>query len=74
VRTPEAGVVVDPTGKRNGRGAYLCDNVACWNKLAGNVRLLNQTLLTEVSESDLAVIVAHKPITANHQAEAALNK
>jgi predicted RNA-binding protein YlxR (DUF448 family) len=24
VRTPEGEVVIDPTGKRNGRGAYLC--------------------------------------------------
>jgi predicted RNA-binding protein YlxR (DUF448 family) len=30
VRTPEGTVEVDPTGKRNGRGAYLCDDPACW--------------------------------------------
>lgn len=24
VRTPENEVVIDPTGKKNGRGAYLC--------------------------------------------------
>ncbi len=29
VRTGE-GVVVDPTGKRNGRGAYLCSARDCW--------------------------------------------
>jgi predicted RNA-binding protein YlxR (DUF448 family) len=27
VRTPEGTVEVDPTGKRNGRGAYLCARV-----------------------------------------------
>jgi predicted RNA-binding protein YlxR (DUF448 family) len=27
VRTPDDGVHVDPTGKRNGRGAYLCDRL-----------------------------------------------
>ena len=32
VRTPEGNVDVDPTGKRNGRGAYLCANPACWEK------------------------------------------
>lgn len=31
VRT-EAGVFVDTTGKQNGRGAYLCDRAACWDR------------------------------------------
>lgn len=30
VRTPERSVVVDPTGRLAGRGAYLCANGACW--------------------------------------------
>lgn len=30
VRTPEGEVMIDPTGKRNGRGAYLCDKPGCW--------------------------------------------
>ncbi|HAX26093.1 MAG TPA: DUF448 domain-containing protein, partial [Chloroflexi bacterium] len=29
VRTPEGTVEVDPTGKRNGRGAYLCRRRSC---------------------------------------------
>ncbi|HWQ42834.1 MAG TPA: YlxR family protein [Desulfosporosinus sp.] len=29
VRTPEGVVELDPTGKRNGRGAYLCPNLIC---------------------------------------------
>ncbi|EPZ46225.1 MULTISPECIES: RNase P modulator RnpM [Alicyclobacillus] len=29
VHTPEDEVLIDPTGKRNGRGAYLCPNEAC---------------------------------------------
>ncbi len=29
VRTPEGHVVVDPTGRLAGRGAYLCDDPAC---------------------------------------------
>jgi predicted RNA-binding protein YlxR (DUF448 family) len=29
VTTP-GGVVVDVTGKRPGRGAYLCNSVRCW--------------------------------------------
>lgn len=30
VRTPEGIVELDPTGKRNGRGAYLCPNSSCF--------------------------------------------
>ena len=29
VRTPEGSVELDVTGRRNGRGAYLCRNAAC---------------------------------------------
>jgi hypothetical protein len=32
VRTPEGDVLVDETGKRNGRGAYLCRQRSCWRK------------------------------------------
>lgn len=31
VRT-ESGVLVDSTGKHNGRGAYLCDDPGCWER------------------------------------------
>ncbi len=61
VRTPDNGVIVDLTGKQNGRGAYVCEQLACWDKITKDARLLNQTLLTEVSEAELAVIMTHKP-------------
>lgn len=32
VRTPEGELLLDPTGKRNGRGAYLCPNPECLKK------------------------------------------
>ncbi|HEY85069.1 MAG TPA: YlxR family protein [Chloroflexi bacterium] len=32
VRTSEQRIVVDETGKAQGRGAYLCKQVACWQK------------------------------------------
>ncbi len=32
VRTPEGSVEIDPTGKMNGRGAYICDDPACWQR------------------------------------------
>lgn len=30
VRTPEGNFMIDPTGKANGRGAYLCRQGDCW--------------------------------------------
>lgn len=52
VRTPEGTVEVDPTGKKNGRGAYLCDQRACWDRaIAGTV--LARALNTELTHETL---------------------
>lgn len=32
VKSPEGEVVLDKTGKKNGRGAYVCNNVQCLKK------------------------------------------
>ncbi len=32
VRTPDQRLVIDPTGKANGRGAYLHARTSCWEK------------------------------------------
>lgn len=39
VRTPDGAVAVDPTGKRSGRGAYVCPDVACLEAAARKKRL-----------------------------------
>ena len=37
VRTPKGEVEIDLKGKKDGRGAYLCCDWACWEKvLKGN--------------------------------------
>jgi predicted RNA-binding protein YlxR (DUF448 family) len=47
VKGPE-GVKVDPTGKAQGRGAYLHNRKSCWEKvLPGS---LNHALRTELAE------------------------
>jgi len=30
VRAPDGSVTIDLSGKKSGRGAYLCDQVSCW--------------------------------------------
>lgn len=47
VRTSEDGVQIDPTGKRNGRGAYLCARFSCWERAAAG-NSLDRALKTEV--------------------------
>lgn len=44
VRTPEGEVVIDRTGRKNGRGAYICmDSVACLEK-AVKTKMLERSL------------------------------
>ncbi len=49
VRTPH-GVHYDPTSKANGRGAYLCNDPACWQRALDHgalARALKTTLTPE---------------------------
>lgn len=62
VRTAE-GVVVDPTGKLAGRGAYLHQSRSCWEKVV-ETRRLDQALRTKISPADrqaLTEFMAHLP-------------
>ena len=43
VRTPEGQVLLDASGRANGRGAYLCGNPACLEK-ARKIRALERAL------------------------------
>ena len=40
---------VDPTGRKNGRGAYLCRNKECF-MLAKKKKLISQEIFEELSE------------------------
>jgi predicted RNA-binding protein YlxR (DUF448 family) len=51
VRTANEGVQLDPTGKRSGRGAYLCDQPECWQR-ALNTDVLAKALRTTLAEED----------------------
>lgn len=34
IKTPEEDIVIDTTGKKNGRGAYICNSHDCFLKAA----------------------------------------
>lgn len=57
VRTPAGQLMVDPTGKANGRGAYLCRQAGCWEKSLQKQRLAQALKITVTPEelTDLQV-------------------
>jgi len=50
VRTPAGQLMVDPTGKANGRGAYLCRQTSCWEKNLPKQRLAQALKVTLTAE------------------------
>jgi predicted RNA-binding protein YlxR (DUF448 family) len=58
VRSAEGRVEVDETGKKPGRGAYLCRTRECWEKaLKGKV--LEYALKTAITAEDKAALQAY---------------
>jgi hypothetical protein len=55
VRTPEDRVEMDITGKKSGRGAYICRDPECLN-LAVKGKRLQKALQHEISEDVLNLI------------------
>ncbi len=55
VRTADGTLAFDPTGKLNGRGAYLCCDEACLRK-AIKTRALERALEAPASEALFAVL------------------
>lgn len=39
LRTPEGEIIIDQTGKKSGRGAYICKNAECLKKARKQRRL-----------------------------------
>ncbi|HPF43261.1 MAG TPA: YlxR family protein [Syntrophomonadaceae bacterium] len=54
VRTPEGNIVMDLTGKKAGRGTYICPSIECFNEAVKGKRLqkaLEQNIPSEVLET-----------------------
>jgi hypothetical protein len=49
VKNKEGEISLDTTGKKSGRGAYICDNLECIKKLEKS-KLINRTFSCEVSK------------------------
>ena len=49
IKTPEGEITFDKTGKKNGRGAYICPDVSCLQQARRN-HGLNRSLKMEVPD------------------------
>ena len=58
VRQPDGGVAVDPTGRASGRGAYLCEDPACWESGIGRNRL-DRTLKVAIPPEQKTALLAY---------------
>jgi len=58
VRSPSGEIAVDETGKKSGRGAYLCPNGACW-EVALTKKRLEHALNTEITTEEKEVLWQH---------------
>ena len=56
VRSPEGTVQIDPTGRLNGRGAYLCEKPQCWER-ATSSPILNRALNTQLTPETLQTLM-----------------
>jgi uncharacterized protein len=56
----ESGVQLDPTGKMNGRGAYLCERDACWQR-ALTTEVLSKALRAALTVEDRDRLRLAKP-------------
>ena len=50
VKSPEGDIIIDLTGKKSGRGAYICPNPECLKK-ARKAKRLERIFETSVPES-----------------------
>jgi predicted RNA-binding protein YlxR (DUF448 family) len=53
VRTPEGDAVLDPTGKKSGRGAYVCRRAECLQR-AIRQKQLERQLDAQLTEETIA--------------------
>ena len=58
VRTPEGRVELDPSGKKNGRGAYVHESRACWDEALKKDRL-GRALKVAPPAEDIDVLREH---------------
>ncbi len=64
LKTPEGEVIIDLSGKKSGRGAYICKDSACLKK-ALKAKRIQSNLEIEIPES--VILELEKELLANEQ-------
>jgi len=59
VRLPEGRVAIDATGKRSGRGAYLCAERACWETALKRKAVERALKIAELVPDDRQMLAAY---------------
>lgn len=57
IKTPEDNIMLDITGKKNGRGAYICNSPDCLNR-AIKSKGIERSLKTEISKEIYDMLVS----------------
>jgi predicted RNA-binding protein YlxR (DUF448 family) len=73
VHTPDGHVSIDATGKKSGRGAYLCAKRACWENAIKRHRLEQEFEVT-ISDEDRAELDAYIATLPKDEAPAVAGK
>jgi len=55
VKTSEGPIIVDTTGRKSGRGAYLCHTPDCWERALGK-GALQRSFKQDLSSQDLEAV------------------
>src|SRR2546429_3325855 len=63
VRRPDGHVLMDATGKKSGRGAYLCAKLSCWENALKKKRIEQEfeLVLSEEDRAGLDAFIATLP-------------
>ncbi|NIT59875.1 MAG: DUF448 domain-containing protein [Aliifodinibius sp.] len=56
VRTPEQTLIIDETGKAQGRGAYLCKQPLCWASKRSLKDLIGRALKLPITDEEWALV------------------
>ncbi|WP_067617105.1 RNase P modulator RnpM [Alicyclobacillus acidiphilus] len=65
VHTPDGDVLIDPTGKQNGRGAYLCPDETCL-QTAQKKKSLERALKMSIPSSVYETLTVQLQGAMNH--------
>lgn len=59
IRTPDQTLLIDETGKAQGRGAYLCKQLDCWTEKGFLRDVMCRALKMPISNEDWALLQDH---------------